>query len=240
MIDRDTFFNTVRSSLFSGSLSQDQVDGMNYLLDVWERHFEQQNPRDGNKWLAYCMATVFHETGQKMVPVAENNGKPYGNPPNSYWNPVSPYNKAYYGRGHVQLTWDTNYKKGQSQLKTNYGLDVPIYKHPELMLQDEPSALVLYDGMTNGWFTGVGLPTYFNSTTEDPYNARKIVNALDQASTIEGYYYKFKPAIVQTSTPEPTPEPTPPPTPEPGRVDIVATGSVVVTVNRTVVYDGSS
>jgi hypothetical protein len=209
MIDRDTFFNSVRSSLFKGGLTQSQVDGMNYLIDVWEAYFEKPNPRDGNKWLAYCMATVFHETGKKMTPVPENGGKPYGNPPKSYWNKTGPYNQAYYGRGHVQLTWDTNYQKGESQLKANYGLDVPLYAQPELMLDDEPSALVLYDGMTNGWFTGVGLPTYFNSTTEDPVNARRTVNGTDQAQTIAGYYWQFKPAIVTTSEPAPPPEPAP-------------------------------
>ncbi len=64
-IDRDKFFSSVRSSLFNGSLSQSQVDGMNHLLDVWEQYFEVQNPRDGNKWLAYAMATTLHEDGER-------------------------------------------------------------------------------------------------------------------------------------------------------------------------------
>lgn len=215
MIDRDIFFNTVRSSLFGGSLSQSQVDGMNYLLDVWETFFEGPNPRDGNKWLAYCMATVFHETGKKMTPVKENGGKPYGNPPGKYWTACGPYNNVYYGRGHVQLTWDTNYQKGQDQLKKNYGVDVPLYQYPDKMLNDEPSALVLYDGMTIGWFTGVGLPKYFNATVEDPINARRVVNGTDKAQTIAGYYWKFKDAIVTAPTPEPEPEPEPEPAPPP-------------------------
>ncbi len=41
------------------------------------------------------------------------------------------------------------------------------------MLDPNTSALILYDGMSNGWFTGVGLPKYFNSTVEDPVNARR-------------------------------------------------------------------
>ena len=60
------------------------------------------------------------------------------------------------------------------------------------MLEDEPSALVLYDGMINSWFTGAGLPDFFNESKEDPYNARKIVNGLDKADLIESYYWKFK------------------------------------------------
>lgn len=201
MIDRDAFFNGVRASLFGGKLSQSQVDGMNYLIDVWEAFFEKPNPRDGNRWLAYCMATVFHETGQKMQPVEEiGKGKGY-----AYGKPAGPYSKVYYGRGHVQLTWEENYKKGEAQLKKNYALDVPIWPKPELMLNDQPSALVLYDGMTIGWFTGVGLPKFFNATTEDPVNARRIVNGTDQAQTIAGYYQKFKAAIVTAPAPEPEP-----------------------------------
>lgn len=206
MIDRDIFFSTVRSTLFKGSLTQAQVDGMNYLLEVWEWGFEKANPRDGNKWLAYCMATVFHETGQKMTPVEEyGKGKGY-----KYGQPTGPYGNIYYGRGHVQLTWDYNYQKGQDQLLKNYGLSVPLYQYPEKMLEDQPSALVLYDGMTIGWFTGVGLPKYFNSTTEDPINARRVVNGTDQASKIAGYYQQFKPAIVTGQDPAPQPEPEPP------------------------------
>ena len=58
MIDRKAFFDSIRASLFNGVLSQRQVDGMNYLLDVWERVFNHEDIR----WLAYALATVFHET----------------------------------------------------------------------------------------------------------------------------------------------------------------------------------
>src|SRR5580693_3231630 len=95
MIDRKRFFDSIRASLFGGTLSQSQVDGVDYLLNVWERHFEIPNPRDGTKWLAYSMATVFHETARTMQPIEEYGkgaGKPYG-------KPTGPYGHAYYGRG---------------------------------------------------------------------------------------------------------------------------------------------
>ena len=206
MIDRDTFFPSVRASLFGGNLNQSQVDGMNYLLDVWEMYFEEPNPRDGQKWLAYCLATVFHETAKTMQPI-EEYGKGKGK---SYGVPAGPYGQIYYGRGHVQLTWETNYKKGQERLDKYYNVVAELWPKPQLMLQNEISALVLYDGMSVGWFTGVGLPKYFNSTVEDPVNARRIVNGTDQANTIAGYYQKFKAAIVTTSAPAPEPEPPPP------------------------------
>ena len=37
MIDRDIFFKAVREKPFGGSLSQEQVDGMNIILDAWDR-----------------------------------------------------------------------------------------------------------------------------------------------------------------------------------------------------------
>ena len=59
MFNRETFFEVVRSDPFGGSLIQDQVDGMSYILDTWE-----DAPRtDDLRWLAYALATTYHETG---------------------------------------------------------------------------------------------------------------------------------------------------------------------------------
>jgi putative chitinase len=193
MVDRDKFFDAVRNNPFPGSLTQEQVNGMNYLLDTWEKHFAKANPNDGDMWLAYALATTFHETAQRMEPI-EEYGKGAGK---SYGQPTGPYGKCYYGRGHVQLTWETNYIKAQRQLLA-YGVTAPLHREPDLMLRDETSALVLYDGSIDGWFTGVGLPKYFNAAKgiEDPYNARRVINGTDQASLIEGYYWDFKKAIM--------------------------------------------
>jgi hypothetical protein len=191
--DRDFFFNSVRDSLFNGKLTQRQVDGMGYLLDQWELHFERKAAANSHNWLAYALATAFHETAYMMVPIEEygrGSGKSYG-------EPTGPYHQCYYGRGHVQLTWEANYVKGQEALLKHYKIDAPLHQYPHRMLEDETSALVLYDGMIGGWYTGVGLPKFFDHAKqiEDPYNARKIVNALDKAETIKGYYGKFKTAL---------------------------------------------
>jgi putative chitinase len=188
--NRAFFFDTVRESLFGGSLTQRQVDGMSYLLDVWEEEFEDTAEELSVPWLAYCLATVFHETGTAMTPV-EEYGRGQGM---SYGTPVGPYEQTYYGRGHVQLTWEENYKKAEGILH-DYGRDAPTHRYPHRMLEDETSAIVLFDGMKEGWFTGVGLPDFFNADEEDPYNARKIVNGLDQADKIVGYYWEFKKAL---------------------------------------------
>ena len=63
------------------------------------------------------------------------------------------------------------------------------------------SARIMIEGMTKGVsnrgdFTGVSLEDYFNYHKEDPINARRIINGLDQAKLISGYYYRFLYAII--------------------------------------------
>ena len=193
--DRKFYFDTVRKDLFRGNLTQSQVDGQNYLLETWEQHFEQSNPNDGTMWLAYALATFFHETAETMQPI-EEYGKGAGK---SYGKPAGPHGQCYYGRGHVQLTWEENYLNGQKYIKDRYGKDAGIHPDASKMLDAETSALISYDGMVHGWFTGVGLPKYLSKSKgiEDPVNARRIVNGTDKAQTIAGYYYKFKAALKQ-------------------------------------------
>jgi hypothetical protein len=191
--DRKKFYDSVTQDPFGGSLTQDQVDGMNYLLDMWEKHFAPYNPNDGTMWLAYCLATAFHETDRKMRPIpeyGEGAGHPYG-------EPCGPYDQVYHGRGHVQLTWEDNYLKGQDILATKYGVDCPIHQDADRALEDEASALLLFDGSVYGWFTGASLQQYFNKAKgiEDPYNARRVINGTDKADLIKGYYYSFKKAL---------------------------------------------
>jgi hypothetical protein len=187
LIDRAAFFDAVRQEPFGGYLSQRQVDGLNYLLDVWEMHFPDKDIR----WLAYALATAFHETATTMEPIEEfgRGGA------NSYAQATGPYGQCYYGRGYVQLTWEENYVKGEERLAREYGVECPMHRYPFRMLEHEPAALVLYDGSIEGWFTGSRLGEYFNDTLEDPYNARQVINGLDKAEVIAEYYRSFKRAL---------------------------------------------
>jgi len=221
--DRKFFFDKVRADLHKGSLTQAQVDGYEYLLKTWEKHFEAANPRDGTKWLAYCLATFYHETAYTIQPIAEY-GKGSGK---SYGKPVPPHNQAYYGRGFVQLTWAENYEKGEKFLKDRYGVHSNIYAVADKALDTETSALVSYDGSVHGWFTGKKLGDYFNGTTDDPVNARRIINGTDKAETIAGYHRKFLASLKKIDKAETPAEveaelpglPAEPAMPEPGTVD---------------------
>jgi len=177
MIDRKFFFDYVRAQLFGKSLTQGQVDGMEAILAEWDRLHPARDPR----WLAYILATAHHETDKTMQPIEEYGrgvGHPYGKP-----DPLT--RQTYFGRGFVQITWKFNYEVMGKRL----GID--LVTRPELALDLKIAVEILFTGMMDGTFTGVGLGNYFRANKEDWINARRIVNGLDKAALIAGYgkYY---------------------------------------------------
>ena len=58
------FFTAVRVDLFGGAIEQTQVDGINSILQAWP---EGTDPR----FVAYGLATAYHETARTMEPIAE-------------------------------------------------------------------------------------------------------------------------------------------------------------------------
>ena len=184
-INRGFFFTHVRRMLFSNILQPSQVDGMNAILDGWEAKYATGDDR----WLAYALATTYHETDQHMQPIQEygkGRGRPYGKP-----DPKT--GQAYYGRGFVQLTWERNYKT-MSDL-----LNVDFVDHPELALELDNATNILFLGMIKGLFTGKSLADFFSKTKEDWASARKIINGLDKARAIALYGHNFYSAISYTT-----------------------------------------
>ncbi len=185
-INRGFFFTHVRRIMFSNVLQQSQVDGINAILDAWEEKYADGDDR----WLAYALATTYHETDQHMQPI-EEYGKGRGMP---YGKPDSTTGKVYYGRGFVQLTWERNYKT-MSDL-----LGVDFVDHPELALELDNATKIMFIGMIKGLFTGRSLGDYFNNTTNDWVNARRIINGLDKAQAIAMYGHNFYSAISYTTS----------------------------------------
>lgn len=179
-MDRKVFFDEVRASLFNGTLSQGQVDGLNAILDEWERR------KWGDlRWLAYMLATAYHEVARTMQPIEEYGhgaGHEYGKP-----DPVT--GEVYYGRGLVQLTWKANYQK----MSALVGVD--LVTNPAMALQLPIAVQIMFDGMRDGLFTGVGLQRYFNPALDDPFNARRIINGTDCAEQIASYHARFLKAL---------------------------------------------
>lgn len=196
MINRSIFFNHVRGSLFNGSLKQSQVDGMDYMLTVFEQDYNWPDMR----WLAYAFATAYHETAYTMLPITEYGSQSYLNS-----KPYAPY----WGRGYVQLTWEDNYRKMGQKI----GIDL-LGNNKDRALEPAIAAEVMYSGMRDGDFTSKRLSHYFSSTVNDPVNARRIINGTDRAQTIAGYHEKFLQALNASIVSEPEIPPAPPVEPE--------------------------
>lgn len=189
MINREHFFATVRASLFGGRLMPAQVSGMEHLLDVWEGCYAEKHP--DIRFLAYCLATTFHETNETMQPIEEiGNGKGH-----SYGHPAGPWHQVYDGRGDVQLTWERNYAHAEERLKAELGITVELHHHPDRAMDPDIAGHILFLGSIEGWFTGKRLFDYFAGRKEDPLHARRIINRLDRAAKIAGHYHAFLPAL---------------------------------------------
>ena len=183
MIDRDIYFDSVRQSLFSGALEQIHVDGQGVILAVWD-HGAGGTPMTDLRWLAYMLATTYHETGTRMWPITEYGSQQYLQS-KEYW--------PYIGRGFVQLTWEANYDKASKALSLIDERD--LVDHPELALDSLIATRILFRGMAEGWFTDRQLGHYFNPERDDPINARQIINANDDDTLIASYHEKFLVAL---------------------------------------------
>ena len=181
--DRNAYFNAVRDELFDGALSQQQVDGQSVILAVWE-YDAGGTPMSDLRWLAYMLATTYHECATKMWPTTEYGSQDYLEGKEYY---------PYIGRGFVQLTWESNYDRASAAL----GLidDRDLVQHPNMALDSLISARIMFRGMAEGWFTGAKLGDYFNDDTDDPINARQIINGNDDDRLIAGYYDQFLAAL---------------------------------------------
>ncbi|HCH0955322.1 TPA: hypothetical protein NKP33_004761, partial [Vibrio parahaemolyticus] len=144
-------------------------------------------------YLAYSLATVYHETAYNMQPVEEYGkgvGHEYGVP-----DPIT--GQAYYGRGDVQVTWKYNYERLSRLLFNVYTLEqgVDLVSNPNLLLTPIYSAQATLIGMATGLFTGSKYSDYLDQETPDYVNARRIINGTDRAETIAGYAHDFERAL---------------------------------------------
>lgn len=208
-MNRQAFFNAARERPFGGSLSQGQVDGTNAILDEWERR-----GLSDARWLAYMLATAFHETGPAskaghMKPIREYGDRAYfmrmydktGERPKvaaTLGNTMVGDGAMFCGRGYVQLTGRANYAKASKAL----GID--LVGSPDRTLEPGIAAAIMFLGMTEGWFTTKRLSDYFSAGTTDWVNARRIINGTDRAAEIAGYAKDFYEALKLSAAPDAT------------------------------------
>jgi predicted chitinase len=201
--DRKFFFETVRAKF--GRLDQSQVDGFGAILNEWDRR-----KLADKRWLAYMLATGWHETAQHMQPVIESRQPGEDTNPSVdeairrldrayaagkmswvktvYWR-KNANGLSYLGRGLPQLTHAANYKK----LGDRLGID--LVAHPDWALEPQHAIPIMFVGMLEGLYTGRKLADYFNDTKDDPYQARRIINGVESATTVKGHHTKFLAAL---------------------------------------------
>ena len=195
-LNRKFFFDTVRQRLFGGKLSQSQVEGMTAILDYWEENWAGKDDR----WLAYAFGTVFWETDQKMQPITEYGKDSYFNKyegRRDLGNTEKGDGLKFKGRGFVQITGRRNY----ALVGRIHGVD--FISNPEKVLELDNAVWIMFYGMYQGIFTGVGFEMFFThsnlSKREDWVGARKIINGKDKANQIADIAKKFYSAISYTN-----------------------------------------
>lgn len=212
-INRSFFYSHVGDALFGGGLNRSQVDGHETILDLWEPDMKEQDDR----WLAYILATAYHETGRVMQPIEERlsysargllktfprsfdpeTARRYARRPQAIANRAyadrlgnGPESSGdgwrFRGRGLVQITGRDNYAR--------YGIE----EAPDKALDPATAAHILIDGMVKGRFSGKALADYFNGDRADWFNARQIVNRLDRADDIARHARAYYAGISYTT-----------------------------------------
>lgn len=179
--DRTRFFQEYRNAF--GSLNQDQVAGLNFLLSAFEG-----DPRWSDvRHVAYALASIRHETAHTYEPISERGSAAYLS---KYWTNASirrslgntePADaQRYKGRGFIQITGRSNY--------TRFG----IADNPDKALEAQPAFDIMTRGMHEGLFTGKRLKDYINGDKVDYVQARRIINGLDKAKEIAAYARGFE------------------------------------------------
>ncbi len=197
VFDFEAFCRAVDKTLFLKPLSEKQRGGMKDVIDVWTKNFAGGDPR----WLAYILASIYHETGQMMVPVREGFKKTdqaarehvrnmfiRGIVKRDYAKPVNGI--SYFGRGRVQSTHFDNYRRLSRRFNKNF------VNEPNLLLDSRIDAEVAVFGHVEGlWVPKFKLSDFIKGERCDYVGARRIVNGQDKASEIASFARTFERAV---------------------------------------------
>jgi len=230
MIDRPRFFDLIRASVFGGSITQKQVDGITVILD------EAVKRGTPLTHLAYLLATPCIETGMRFEPMEESlNYSVSGLLKTFSRSRISTADAEKYGRarktgraanqeaigniiyggdfGRAQLgntEAGDGYRfrgRGLAQLtgRRNYArasrlAGVDLVANPERAKELRMSVVIMFDAMENGWFTGKKLADYLDKSPPDFVNARRTINGTNRAQDIAVFARSFYSALNATWT----------------------------------------
>jgi hypothetical protein len=204
-MQQPVFFDAIKRSLFGGKLTDEQLGGLKAILLAWTAHGSGDR-----RHLAYVLATAFHETGTRMIPVREGQAQ------RSLWSDKQARNavallfkkkkisrnyalpgsfgNSFYGRGLAQITFEDNYRK----MGKLVGVD--LVRYPDEALKPDVAAFILIEGSLRGVslkgdFSGKALEDYIHDDVCDFVHARQVINRMDRAADVANYAVKFDVAL---------------------------------------------
>jgi len=181
LVNPPAFFDAVRSGFHK--LTVPQVEGFETLLAAfgvagW-----------GAGWVANALATAWLETNETMKPVREAYWL------SEEWRKRNLRYYPWYGRGYVQLTWEKNYTRADTEL----GLGGKLLAAPDLAMEPANAARIMVAGMSEGWFTGKKLSDYIpaggEGAADQHKQARRIINGTDRWDDLTAFAMKFQDAL---------------------------------------------
>jgi hypothetical protein len=150
-----------------------QVENIGKLVT----EFRKSGDGDTHK-LIYILATAMVESQMGKFMTEFSSGSQYEN--RSDLGNTQPGDGPFFkGRGFSGLTGRLNYTYYTAYL----GID--LVKTPTLAADPDIAKKIIIHAMINGIFTTKKLNDYINKQEVDYYNARRTVNALDKAATLE-------------------------------------------------------
>lgn len=194
MINRYIFYKTYREKF--GKLKQEQVNGLNFLLDKLDN---SQVLFYANQY-AGILANIAHETAWTFQPIRERGAYNYfkyliGRLGNRNLREAYDYR----GGGFIMTTGKLNYEMMSPYVKKVFP-NIDIVKDPNQITNPEVSWITTETGLVKGLYTGRKITQYLNENTTDYYNFRRCINGTDRASLIAGYAEKFYECIDFSST----------------------------------------
>jgi hypothetical protein len=199
-IHRTTFFDGYRSNF--GSLTQNIVNALEFLLGKIESDARFGAGDVDRRQLAYCLATFKWETAHTLRPIDEFGSDarfnrlygPQTAKGQELGNTQAGDGARFHGRGYVQLTGRSNYRKAKTLTGVDVLADPAGAKDPDLAYK------IAVQGMIDGWFTGRKLSQFIKPNLTNFEGARAIVNGTDQATRIADIARRFSDILLASAS----------------------------------------